>query len=139
MNQRPCVPPCVPKVLPRYLDLAAYHFLNHPDSVKEFYFVLIIDTEKPPWILTRYRYNQNLIKGLTSPGLFKSPVDTSRLLSKGVGWLTWKQLRKILESEKEHFRTEAEMRFVGDLIVYLDYKIREGERIRIERKQLSFW
>ncbi len=25
------------------------------------------------------------------------------------------------------------------LILYLDYKIREGERIRIERKQLSFW
>jgi hypothetical protein len=64
----------------RYLDLAAYHYLNHPDGVKEFYFVLIIDTEKPPWILTRYRYNQNLIKRLTNPGLFKSPVDTSRLL-----------------------------------------------------------
>jgi len=57
----------------RYLDLAAYHYLNHPDSVKEFYFVLIIDSEKPPWVLTRYRYNQNLIKGLTSQGLFKPP------------------------------------------------------------------
>jgi len=32
----------------RYLDLAAYHYLNHPDSVKEFCFVLILDTEKPP-------------------------------------------------------------------------------------------
>ena len=86
----------------RYLDLAAYHYLNHPDSVKEFYFVLIIDTEKPPWILTRYRYNQNLIKGLTNPGLFKSPVDTSRLLSKGIGWLTWKQLRRILEITRDN-------------------------------------
>jgi len=57
----------------RYLDLAAYHYLNHPGSVKEVYFVLIMDTEKPPWVLTRYRYNQNLIKGLTSPGLFKPP------------------------------------------------------------------
>jgi hypothetical protein len=46
---------------------------NHPDGVKESYFVLIIDTEKPPWVLTRYRYNQNLIKGLTSPGLFDPP------------------------------------------------------------------
>ena len=65
----------------RYVDLAAYHYLNHPDSVKEFYFVLIIDTDKPPWILTRYRYNQNLIKGgLTHPGLFKPPVDPGRLL-----------------------------------------------------------
>jgi len=123
----------------RYLDLAAYHYLNHPDSVKEFYFVLIIDTEKPPWILTRYRYNQNLIKGLTSPGLFKPPVDTSRFLSKGIGWLTWKQFKKILEINKLQFRTPVERRFVEDLIVYLDYKIREGERIRIERKQLSFW
>ena len=43
----------------RYLDLAAYHYLNHPDAVKEFYFVLIIDTEKPPWVLTRYRYTGN--------------------------------------------------------------------------------
>ena len=123
----------------RYLDLAAYHFLNHPDSVKEFYFVLIIDTEKPPWILTRYRYNQNLIKGLTSPGLFKPPVDTSRFLSKGIGWLSWKQLRKILEITRDQFRTQAERRFVDDLIVYLDYKIKEGDRIRAERKQLSFW
>ena len=65
--------------------LGAYHYLNHPDSVKEFYFVLIIDIEKPTWVLTRYRYNQNLIKGLTNPGLFKPLVDTSRLLSKGIG------------------------------------------------------
>jgi hypothetical protein len=123
----------------RYLDLAAYHYLNHPDSVKEFYFVLIIDSEKPPWILTRYRYNQNLVKGLTNPGLFKSSVDVGRLLSKGIGWLSWKQLRKILEVTRSQFRTQAEKKFVNDLIVYLDYKIKEGERIRNERKQLSFW
>ena len=101
--------------------------------------MLVIDTEKPPWILTHYRYNQNLTKGLTHPGLFKPPVDVARLLSRGIGWLTWKQLRKILEITKEHFTTEAERKFVEDLIVYLDYKIREGERIRNERKQLSFW
>jgi hypothetical protein len=121
------------------LDLAGYHYLNHLDSIKEFYFVLIIDTEKPPWILTCYRYNQNLIKGLTNPGLFKPSVDTGRLLSRGIGWLTWKEVRKILETTKETFRTEAEKRFVDDLIIYLDYKIREGERIQTERKQLSFW
>jgi hypothetical protein len=123
----------------RYLDLAAYHYLNHPDGVKEFYFVLIVDTERPPWILTRYRSNQNLTKGLTNPGLFKPPVDAGRFLSKGIGWPTWKQFTKILEAIKPHFRTEAERKFVEDLIVYLDYKIREGERIRNERKQLSFW
>ncbi len=123
----------------RYLDLAAYHFLNHPDSVKEFSFVLIIDTDKPPWTLTRYRYHQNLIKGLTTPGFFNPPVDTGRLLSKGVGWLTWKQFRKILEISKCHFTTQAERKFVEDLVVYLDYKIREGERIRNERRQLKFW
>jgi hypothetical protein len=66
-------------------------------------------------------------------------VDTGRLLSKGIGWLTWTQLRKILEITRDQFRTQAERRFVDDLIVYLNYKIREGERIRIERKQLSFW
>jgi len=37
------------------------------------------------------------------------------------------------------FRIEVERRFVKDLIVYLEYKIREGDRIMIERKQLSFW
>jgi hypothetical protein len=40
---------------------------------------------------------------------------------------------------REEFRTQVERKFVEDLIVYLDYKIREGERIRTERKQLSFW
>ena len=123
----------------RYLDLAAFHYLNHPNGVKEFYFVLIIDTERPPWILTRYRYDQNLIKGLTNPGLFKPPLDAGRLLSNGIGWLTWKQLRRILEITKEHFSTETERNFVEDLIVYLDYKLREADRIRTERKQLSFW
>jgi Holliday junction resolvase-like predicted endonuclease len=123
----------------RYLDLAAYHYLNHPDRIKEFNFVLITHTEKPPWVLTRYRYNQNLIKGLTNPGLFKPPVDIGRLLSRGIGWLSWRQLRKILEITKEQFRTEVERRFVEDLILYLDHKIKEGDRIRNERKQLSFW
>jgi len=66
-------------------------------------------------------------------------VEASKLLSKGIGWMTWKQLRRILEAMKAHFRTQAERRFVEDPIVYLDYKIREGERIRNERKQLSFW
>lgn len=101
----------------RYLDVAAYHYLNHPDGLREFYFVLIMDTEKPPWVLTRYRYNQNLTKGLTNPGLFKPPLDTNRLLSRGIGWLTWKQLMKILEITKTQFRTQAEKRFVDDLII----------------------
>jgi len=123
----------------RYLDLAAYHFLNHPDRVKEFYFVLIIDTDKPPWVLTRYKSKRNLDKGITHHGLFPVNEDIGSLLSKGIGFLTWKQLSKILEITKEYFRTEAERRFVEDLIVYLDYKIKEAERIRNERKQMSFW
>ena len=123
----------------RYLDLAAYHYLNHSDRIKELYFVLITHTEKPPRVLTRYRYTPNLINGLTGPGLFKPPVNIGRLLSSGIGWLSWRQLRKILEITKEQFRTEVEKKFVEDLILYLDYKIREGDRIRNERKQLSFW
>jgi hypothetical protein len=103
--------------------------LNHPDGVKEVYFVLIIDTEKPPWILTRYRYNRNLVKGLTSPGFFKPPMNTARLLSRGIRWLSWKQLMKIIEITRIQFRTQAERKFAEDLIIYLDYKIREAERI----------
>jgi hypothetical protein len=44
-----------------------------------------------------------------------------------------------LEITKGQFITAAERRFFDDLITYLDYKIREEERIRVERKQLSFW
>lgn len=123
----------------RYLDLAAYHFLNHPDRVKEFYFVLITDSDRPPWILTRYKYPRNLVKGLTHQGLFPVNEDIGRLLSKGIGWLSWRQLKKILEITRGHFRTEVEKRFLDDLLAYLDHKIREGERIRAERKQMSFW
>jgi hypothetical protein len=123
----------------RYLDLASYHFLNHQDRVKEFYFVLIIDTDNPPWVLTRYKSQRNLDKGLTHHGLFPVNEDIGSLLSKGIGWLSWSQVKRILEVNKLQFRTPVERRFVEDLIVYLDYKIREGERIRIERKQLSFW
>ena len=41
------------------------------------------------------------------------------MLFSGLGWLTWKHLRKILEITKGHFSTEAERKFVEDLIVYL--------------------
>jgi len=37
------------------------------------------------------------------------------------------------------FRTEAERKFVGNLIVYVDFKIREAERINNERKAGSLW
>ena len=107
--------------------------------VKEFYFVLIIDTDKPPWVLTRYKSQRNLDKGLTHHGLFSVNEDIGSLLSKGIGWLTWKQVKKILEGIKAEFRTEPKRKFVEDLIIYLGYKIREAERIRYERKQLSFW
>jgi hypothetical protein len=93
--------------------------LNRPDSVKEFYFVLTIDTERPPWILTRHKCPSNPLKGLTNRGL--SPVNEgiSSLLSKGIGWLTKKQLRMILEIAKGQFKTEGERKFVDDLIVCL--------------------
>jgi hypothetical protein len=42
----------------------------------------------------------------------------------GIGWLTWKQLRKILENARGQFRNQAERKFVEDLVIYLDYKIR---------------
>ena len=57
----------------------------------------------------------------------------------GVRGLSWSQLKQMLWITRGQFRTEVERRFVKDLIVYLDYKIREGDRIMIERKQLSFW
>jgi len=109
--------------------LASYHYLNHPDSVKEFYFVLIIDTEKPPWVLTRYRYNQNLIKGLTNPGLFEPPVDAGRLLSKGDRLAIMEAAQKDPGDHKGAVQTPRGKKFVEDLFVYLDYKIREAKRI----------
>jgi hypothetical protein len=72
-------------------------------------------------------------------GLFPVNEDICSLLSNGIGWLSWGQLKRILEITRIQFRTQAEKRFVDDLILYLDYKIKEAERIRNERKQLSFW
>jgi hypothetical protein len=48
-------------------------------------------------------------------------------------------LTSVLEVTKVQFITQFERKFVEDLIVYLDYKIKETERIRNERKQLTFW
>jgi hypothetical protein len=49
------------------------------------------------------------------------------------------KLKLFLEIIKARFRTGVEMKFVEDLIIYLDNKISEAERVRNERKQLSFW
>jgi len=35
---------------------------------------------------------------------------------KGIGWLSWDQLKEILKIAKGQFRTEAERKFVDDLI-----------------------
>ncbi len=81
----------------------------------------------------------NLRKGLTNPGLFASQEEAIDLLSKGIGWLSWSRIKEILTFIREEFGTGVERSFVDDLIVYLDYKIREGQQIRSERRQLSFW
>lgn len=107
--------------------------------MKEFYFILITGSEKPPWILTRYRSPRNLSKGLGNPRLFATSEAAVNLLSKGIGWLSWSQIKKILEITRGQFRADVERRFVDDLILYLDYKIREGRQVTNERKQLSLW
>lgn len=58
---------------------------------------------------------------------------------KGIGWLSWGQFKGFLEITKARSRTELERVFTDPLILYLDHKIKEAERIRNERKQLSFW
>jgi len=75
---------------------------------KNFNFVLIIEAEKPPWILTRYRSPNNLRKGLTEPGLFANRDDVANLLSKVMGWLSWSQVREILIIIRQEFQTEVE-------------------------------
>jgi len=123
----------------RYLDLAVYHHLSHQQGGKEFFFILITDTERPPWAFTRYQLAQNISKGLTSLGLFKPSEGLGNLLSKRLGWISWHQLKRMLETTRQEFRTGVEKAFVDDLIVYLNYKIREAERTRNERKQLNLW
>ena len=125
----------------RYLDLAAYHYLSSPEGDNdEFYFILITDVDEAPWILSRYRSTGNIVRGLTDFGFFGSNKnEIGKLLSNSVGWTSWGRLREILNANREKFKTNAEKRFVDDLVLYLDYKIREAERIRNERKQLSFW
>jgi len=66
-------------------------------------------------------------------------MDIGKVLSRGKGWLLWGQLKGILEITRGEFQSQVEKRFVDNLIVYSEYKIRERERIKNERKQLSFW
>ncbi len=123
----------------RYLDLAAYHFLNYPGSVLDFYLVLITDTAEPPRVLTHYLLPKKLIEDLSGPGLFRNRKDIIDLLAKGTGWISWQNLNDILKNIKGEFRTQTERGFLDDLILYLTYKLREAERIRNKRKQLSLF
>jgi hypothetical protein len=57
----------------------------------------------------------------------KAPVDIVRLLLKGIGWLSWGQLKAILEITRGEFRAEVERKFVEDLIIYLyHYRIADA-------------
>jgi hypothetical protein len=56
----------------------------------------------------------------------KAPVDIVRLLLKGIGWLSWGQLKAILEITRGEFRAEVERKFVEDLIIYLYYRITDA-------------
>jgi hypothetical protein len=120
----------------RYLDLASYHHLNYPGGVREFFLILITDTEESPWILTHYRCSKNLLDELTGPGIFGIRKDIFEILTRGIGWISWNQLKDLLKKAKEEFQAQAERRFLDDLIRYLTYKIGEAERIRNERKQM---
>lgn len=63
--------------------------------------------------------NQDLIEGLTSPGLFKPPTDVHTVLSEGIDWLSWKKPRKILRTTRGQFRTGVERKVMKDLILHL--------------------
>jgi hypothetical protein len=123
----------------RYLDLAAYHFLNYPGSAIDFYLILITDTEEPPMVLTHYLLPKKLIEGISSGGLFGIRHHLFDLLAEGTGWISWDNLNKILKNTRDQFQTQVEKHFLDDLILYLTYKLREAERIRNERKQLSLF
>jgi len=123
----------------RYLDLAAYHFLNYPGSAIECFLILITDTEEPPSVLTHDLLPKKVAESLASPGLFGNPKDIIDLLTKGTGWISWENLNEMLKSTRDKFRTSVEEKFLDDLILYLTYKLREAARIRNERKQLSLF
>jgi hypothetical protein len=122
----------------RYLDLAAYHHLNYPGAVRDFYLILIMDTDEPPRVLTHCLLPKKLIEELSGPGLFGNRSDIIDLLVKGTGWISWHNLNQLLKRTRDEFGM-AERRFLDDLILYLTYKLREAERIRNERKQLSLF
>ena len=123
----------------RYLDLAAYHYLNYPGAVREFSLILIMDTDEPPRVLTQCLLPKKLLEELSGPGLFGNRKDIVDLLVKGTGWISWRHLNEILENIREEFGSQVERGFLDDLILYLTYKLREAERIRNERKQLNLF
>lgn len=123
----------------RYLDLAAHHVLVCQKESRKFYLILIEDTEKPPWVLQRYRQPRNIATGLADLGFFGDKEDICKRLSEGIGWLSWAIIQDLLSRVREDFKTDVEKRFIDDLNSYLGYKIREAERIRNERKQLNLW
>jgi hypothetical protein len=57
--------------------------LNHPDGVKEVYFVLIIDTEKPPWILTRVSIQSEPCQGTNQPWFLQASYEHRQVAIKG--------------------------------------------------------
>jgi hypothetical protein len=75
-------------------------------------------------------YYQQCVWNLEESGpenlIDKAPVDIVRLLlKKGIGWLSWGQLKAILEITRGEFRAEVKRKFVEDLIIYL-YRITDA-------------
>jgi hypothetical protein len=107
----------------RYLDAAIFNFWPDSGTPREIYFILLTDTPEEPFILSQYRSPRKVFESLSQTSPFWDYEAISHAMAGNIGWMTWRDILKILENHGGRRLTPVETMIIKDLALYLKRKV----------------
>ena len=107
----------------RYLDAAIFNYWPDSNSKCEIFFLLLTDTSTEPDILSEYRNVRKIYDELTKVRFHVDYEKVSEMLARNIGWTTWGNLLRILESQDPKKLPLVESMIIADLVHFLRYKL----------------
>lgn len=109
--------------LARYIDAAAFNYWPDSNARREIFLLLLTDTAMEPEILSHYRNPEKVFECLTQTSPFVDYEHVSQAFARNIGWVTWKDILKILDRLNVKTVGPTEAMITRDVIEYLRYKL----------------